>query len=288
MPNLQGRHFTPSPAAGLLYATAGQTVYPADLVGLVINLITDPGAASVDIVLNAAVEFFFATVVKTNQAGGAGDTVTIQNGANAISDARILNVATTALHDLVPYAAGTTAWNTANASFAAGGTLRIARGWNTNNACIISLFGVPRVDTGTASLRRNLKNRHFARHVPTDDNYGSPMGLGALVFELANADTGNAGGIGDFIMGQAFQVVWVCVLKKAAAAVTTLTVTNATLGVAITDAISLNQADTMEVRPASIGVASAVSPRLAAGDTLRLTKSAANCACRVLVIGIPG
>jgi hypothetical protein len=112
--------------------------------------------------------------------------------------------------------------------------------------------------------------------------------LGALVFELANADTGNAGGIGDFIMGQAFQVVWVCVLKKAAAAVTTLTVTNATLGVAITDAISLNQADTMEVRPASIGVASAVSPRLAAGDTLRLTKSAANCACRVLVIGIPG
>jgi hypothetical protein len=278
MPNLQARHFTPVTPASV----TGTTVYPVELVGVLIQLANDAAAVNVDIVLNSAVRFLKATIVKMGANGGAGDTVTIQNGAAAITDARVLNIN---LYVVVPANPGTTSWSVANSIFAAGDTLRIARAFNTNNACQIALFGVA-YQAATPGLAKNLKNRHMVSQVPTASAIGAPLGLGALLFLIADAASASY----DFTLGQAFEVFDLALVQTGAGnAGNSVTVHNETTGVDITDGVVINAGAGLELFNTDMGVQSLTATRFAAGDVLRLTvvRAGNTAGFTLLLIGIP-
>jgi hypothetical protein len=88
-----------------------------------------------DIVLEHKTRIINAWAVKTAGNGGAGDTVTVQNGANAITDAMSLNCVDTTI-----VRAGTI--NDANAEIAAGGTLRVAANDATDPRCTVYVLGI--------------------------------------------------------------------------------------------------------------------------------------------------
>ena len=96
----------------------------------------DIGDASgdTDVVLDHKTRVTDVHIVKT-VAGGASDTVTVKNGATAITDALDLNVA-----DKVIVRAGTI--DDAQHEIAAGGTLRVTAVKSTNPACIVYVHGL--------------------------------------------------------------------------------------------------------------------------------------------------
>lgn len=88
-----------------------------------------------DVTLDHKTRVIDVTVVKTAGNGGAGDTVTVQNAGNAISDAISLNI-----NDKAIARAGSI--DDAQHEIAAGGTLRIAANKSTNVACTVYVFGL--------------------------------------------------------------------------------------------------------------------------------------------------
>lgn len=97
------------------------------LIGLFRQVIA--GAGTINIVMDRNVEVIKAWCIKTSLIGGAGDTVTVQNGANAITDAMSLNVA-----DKVVVDAGTI--DDANYQITAGDQLRFVTAEVTDSNCI--------------------------------------------------------------------------------------------------------------------------------------------------------
>jgi hypothetical protein len=93
------------------------------------------GAADTDVVLEHKTRVIDVWAVKTAANGGAADTVTVKNGANAISSAIILNINDT-------LTARTTLIDDANHEIAAGGTLKVTAAHTTNNACIVYVLGI--------------------------------------------------------------------------------------------------------------------------------------------------
>jgi hypothetical protein len=95
-------------------------------------LIADAASANYDVVTTAKIEVYDVQVIKTEGAGGAADTVTVQNGANAITDAIDTNIA-----DKAVARAGEI--DDANHQIASGGTLRIAvnNGGAGNAGCLV-------------------------------------------------------------------------------------------------------------------------------------------------------
>jgi hypothetical protein len=96
--------------------------------------ITD-GAGDTDVVLDHKTRVIDVTVVKTSANGGSGDTVTIKNGSNAITDAIDIGI-----NDTLVARAGQI--DDAQHEIAAGGTLKVTAANNTNNACIVYVFGL--------------------------------------------------------------------------------------------------------------------------------------------------
>lgn len=82
--------------------------------------IPDGATGNVDVVMDHKIRVIDAHVVKTTAAGGVGDTITVNNGAIAITDAMSINVA-----DKVVVKAGTI--DDAQHEIAAAGTLRVVR-----------------------------------------------------------------------------------------------------------------------------------------------------------------
>jgi hypothetical protein len=93
------------------------------------------GAGDTDVVLDHKTRVIDAWAVKTAADGGAGDTVTVKNGATAITDAMSLNAV-----DKSVVRAGTI--DDAQHEIAAGGTLKITAANVTNNACVVYVLGV--------------------------------------------------------------------------------------------------------------------------------------------------
>jgi len=93
------------------------------------------GTADTDVVLEHKTRIIDAWAVKTAANGGAGDTVTVKNGATAISSAIVLNVNDT-------LTARTTLIDDAQHEIAAGGTLRVSANKATNCACIVYALGI--------------------------------------------------------------------------------------------------------------------------------------------------
>jgi len=93
------------------------------------------GAGDTDVVLDHKTRVIDVTVVKTAGNGGAGDTVTIKNGSDAITDAIVLNI-----NDKIIARAGSI--DDAKHEIAAGGTLKITAAHNTDNACTVYVFGL--------------------------------------------------------------------------------------------------------------------------------------------------
>lgn len=93
------------------------------------------GAGDTDVTLVHKTRIIDVWVVKTAANGGAGDTVTVKNGATAISDAISLNI-----NDKAVARAGTI--DDAQHEIAAAGTLRVTAANVTNNACIVYVLGI--------------------------------------------------------------------------------------------------------------------------------------------------
>jgi hypothetical protein len=91
-------------------------------------------AGDTDIVLPFKFELLEVQVIKTGANGGAGDTMTVKNGATAISNAISLNLVNKV-----------TAWagaiDTAQSTIAKAGTLRLTLAKVTNCACRVTLAG---------------------------------------------------------------------------------------------------------------------------------------------------
>lgn len=100
--------------------------------------IANGATANTDVVLTHKTRIFDVTVIKTAGAGGAGDTITVKNSTNAITDAIDINVA-----DKVVKKAGTI--DDAYFEIAAGGTLRVAMvngaAGGNNTACEVVVEG---------------------------------------------------------------------------------------------------------------------------------------------------
>lgn len=93
------------------------------------------GAGDTDVVLDHKTRVIDVTVVKTAANGGSGDTITVKNGANAITDAIDIGI-----NDTLVARAGQI--DDAQHEIAAGGTLKITAANNTDNACIVYVFGL--------------------------------------------------------------------------------------------------------------------------------------------------
>tara|TARA_Y100000034_G_scaffold116189_1_gene154217 strand:+ start:2443 stop:2862 length:420 start_codon:yes stop_codon:yes gene_type:complete len=87
------------------------------------------GAGTTNIVVDRNIEVIDAWCVKTGAIGGVGDTVTVQNAGNAITDAISLNAADTSV-------ARAAQINDANYQIAAGGQLRVVVAEVTDSNCI--------------------------------------------------------------------------------------------------------------------------------------------------------
>lgn len=99
--------------------------------------VADGATADIDVVLTHKTRVVEVLVIKTGAAGGVSDTITVKNGANAISDAIDINVA-----DKTVKRAGTI--DDANYEIAAGGTLRVTRTKTSaaNVACEVVVLGL--------------------------------------------------------------------------------------------------------------------------------------------------
>jgi len=93
------------------------------------------GAGDTDVTLTHKTRVLDAWAVKTAANGGSGDTVTVKNGANAITSAIDLNVNDTLI-------ARTTLINDAYHEIAASGTLKVTAANATNNACTVYVLGI--------------------------------------------------------------------------------------------------------------------------------------------------
>lgn len=93
------------------------------------------GSGDTDVVLAEKTRVIDAWAVKTAANGGAGDTVQVKNGANAITDALDLNVS-----DGVVVRAGSI--DDAQHEIAATGTLKVTAANATDNTCIVYVLGV--------------------------------------------------------------------------------------------------------------------------------------------------
>jgi predicted RecA/RadA family phage recombinase len=93
------------------------------------------GAGDTDVVLTHKTRVVEVWAVKTAANGGAGDTVTVKNGATAITDAMSLNIN----DKLIVRAASI---DDAQHEIAAAGTLRVTAANVTNNACTVYVLGV--------------------------------------------------------------------------------------------------------------------------------------------------
>lgn len=127
-------------AAEGIYGTQVRLVADANVIGGVPVLhridVADGVTGDVDVTLTHKTRVVEAWLVKTAGAGGANDTITVKNGATAITDAMSINVA-----DKVVVRAGTI--DDAQHEIAAGGTLRVTRTKVTANvACVVYVLGV--------------------------------------------------------------------------------------------------------------------------------------------------
>jgi hypothetical protein len=101
--------------------------------------VPDGATGDIDVVLTDKTEVTDIVIMKTAGAGGASDTITVKNGATAISNAMDINVA-----DKTIVRAGTL--DDASNVIAAGGTLRVTRtkASGANVACKVAVRGVRR------------------------------------------------------------------------------------------------------------------------------------------------
>lgn len=113
-------------------AANGQT---APAIPIMIPITVPAGASGdVDTTIDEKMVVTDIVVHKTAANGGSGDTVTIKNGSNAISNAIDLNI-----NQHVVARAGTI--NNTYRTIAAGGTLRCSRAQATNGACEVFVYG---------------------------------------------------------------------------------------------------------------------------------------------------
>lgn len=127
--------------AGVLNGTAAKVVADANVIGGIPVVhrvaVADAATGDVDVVLAHKTLITGVQVIKTAGAGGAGDTITVKNGATAITDAMDINVADT-----------TIVWpatmDDAQFTIAAGGTLRVTRtkASANNAACLVVVSGL--------------------------------------------------------------------------------------------------------------------------------------------------
>jgi hypothetical protein len=107
----------------------------------VVTVVAVPDAATgdVDVVLTHKTEVLDIVVIKTGAAGGVGDTITVKNGATAITDAIDINIA-----DKVRKEAATI--DDAQTVISAGGTLKVTRtkASAANAAARVVVIGVRR------------------------------------------------------------------------------------------------------------------------------------------------
>lgn len=107
----------------------------------VVHIVDVPDAATgnVDVVITKKTEVLDVQVMKKAGAGGAGDLITVKNGATAITDDIDINIA-----DKVSKRAATL--DDAQTVIAAGGTLRVTRtkASAANTACRVIVYGVLR------------------------------------------------------------------------------------------------------------------------------------------------
>jgi len=101
--------------------------------------VPDGATGDVDVVSTDKVEVIEVVVVKKAAAGGASDTITVKNGATAITNAMDINIADKAI-----VRAGSI--DDAASAIAAGGTLRVTRTKiaAANVACRVEIFAVRR------------------------------------------------------------------------------------------------------------------------------------------------
>lgn len=116
-----------------------QTVADKNVVGAIPVVhridVADAATGDIDVTLTHKTRITDITVVKTGNAGGAANTITVKNTADAISDAISINV-----NDKVVARAGTI--DDAYHEITAGGTLRITRTKAGGNAaCIVYVHG---------------------------------------------------------------------------------------------------------------------------------------------------
>lgn len=98
--------------------------------------IADAASADTDVVLENKTRVLDVQVVKTGGAGAASNTITVKNGATAITDAIDMNVA-----DKVTKRAGTI--DDAQHEIAAAGTLRVSSAKSGGNcACTVYVYGL--------------------------------------------------------------------------------------------------------------------------------------------------
>jgi hypothetical protein len=101
--------------------------------------VPDGATADIDVVVTRKFEVLDVIVQKQAGAGGGSDTITVKNGATAITDAVDINIA-----DKVVKRAATI--DDAQSVIAAGGTLRVTRTKvSANNvACLVTVLGILR------------------------------------------------------------------------------------------------------------------------------------------------
>jgi hypothetical protein len=93
------------------------------------------GAGDTDVTLTHTTLITDVHVYKTSASGASGDTITVKNGATAITDALDIGVS-----DTVVVRAGQI--DDAANKISAAGTLRVTAANNTNNACVVIVQGL--------------------------------------------------------------------------------------------------------------------------------------------------
>ena len=96
---------------------------------------TNPGAFA-EFTATRALRVIDVVGNKNQNAGGAGDTLLVGNGAAAITNAMVLNVAAN-----ISFRAASV--DTATARVASGGSVRVTVAFNTNNGCVANIYCVP-------------------------------------------------------------------------------------------------------------------------------------------------
>ena len=125
-------------AAASLDGTIAKVVADDNVIGgvpVVHRIDIADGAGDTDVTLTHKTRVIRVDVVKTAANGGAGDTVTIKNGSNAITDAIDLQI-----NDKEFTGAGEI--DDAQHEIAASGTLKVTAANATNNACTVYVYGL--------------------------------------------------------------------------------------------------------------------------------------------------